>query len=192
MAISRRRWFFHLSCMSCVLCLLVAFSGIVRFALLWVCGAIIRCDNANLTFSLTNVFVSVCNINWSICHHHLDFEGREATWLNSLLSQLTLCVLFQSSRLQNIWSIMAFVVGQALTNLMVYIIFILYLTSTCLARWQALELHYVEQKVWDPYHGLVGFSPYECCKHQRRNGKFCSFVFSFSLQTSLCLLQESI
>jgi len=42
---------------------------------------------------------------------------------------------------------MAFSVGQALTSPMVYIIFILYLTSTCLARWQALELHYVELKV---------------------------------------------
>jgi hypothetical protein len=86
---------------------------------------------------------------------------------------------------------MAFGVGQALTNPMVYIIFILYLTSTCLARWQALELNYVLQKISDPYHGLAGFLPYKCCKHQRRNGKFCSFVFSFSSQTSLCLLQES-
>jgi len=34
MAISRRCWFFHLSCMSCVLCLLLAFGGIVRFDLL--------------------------------------------------------------------------------------------------------------------------------------------------------------
>jgi hypothetical protein len=67
--------------------------------------------------------------------------------LTHLLLQLTLCVFFQSSGLPNIWSIIAFGVGQALTNPMVYIIFILYLTSTCLARWQALELHYVEQKV---------------------------------------------
>jgi hypothetical protein len=63
--------------------------------------------------------------------------------LTHYFCNFTLCVLFQSSRLQNIWSIMAFGVGQALTNPMVYIIFILYLTSTCLARWQALELHYV-------------------------------------------------
>ncbi len=59
MAISTSSWFFHLSCMSCVLCLLVAFYGIVRFALLRVCGAIIlRWDNANLTCPLRNVFAS--------------------------------------------------------------------------------------------------------------------------------------
>jgi hypothetical protein len=80
------------------------------------------------------------NIIWTLKGEQHD--------LTHYFCNFTLCVLFQSSWLQNIWSIiMAFGVGQALTIPMVYIIFILYLTLTCLARWQALELHYVQQKV---------------------------------------------